>query len=98
MASAETVTVEVAYAGEREQIVQWTEVPSGATLAQAIDRSGLLQRFPEIDLARNAVGVFGRLRDLRDTVAAGDRVEIYRALLADPKEARRRRVVRKKKR
>ena len=82
--------IEVAHATPEEQIVVTVELAPGATLAQAIDASGLLQRFPAIDL-RHGVGVFGERRALTDTVSEGDRVEIYRPLTADPKDQRRRR-------
>ena len=82
--------VEVAYATPADQVVVEVELPTGATLAQAIEVSGLLQRFPTIDL-RNGVGVFGARRALTDTVSEGDRVEIYRPLIVDPKDQRRRR-------
>jgi putative ubiquitin-RnfH superfamily antitoxin RatB of RatAB toxin-antitoxin module len=82
--------VEVAYAaGPDRQAVIAVEVPDGATVGDAIRASGILARFPEIDLARQAVGVFGRAATLEAPISEGDRVEIYRPLLADPKEARR---------
>lgn len=88
---AAPVPVEVVYAlPDRQEVVALSVVP-GATLHDAISASGLLQRFPEIDLGCQAVGVFGRLRGLGEVVQAGDRVEIYRSLPADPKELRRRR-------
>jgi len=65
------------------------EVPKGATIRAAIERSRLIETFPEIDLAVNRVGIYGELRALDETVQDGDRVEIYRPLLIDPKEARR---------
>jgi putative ubiquitin-RnfH superfamily antitoxin RatB of RatAB toxin-antitoxin module len=83
--------VQVAYATPEEQVTVAIHVPSGATVQEAIEASGLLDRFPELDLAVNRVGVFGRLRRLEDAVKAGERIEIYRPLRADPKEARRRR-------
>ena len=83
--------IEVAYAQADEQIVLALEVETGTTLRGAIERSGLLARCPEIDLEIHGVGVFGRRRALDELVAAGDRVEIYRPLPADPKEVRRRR-------
>jgi uncharacterized protein len=67
------------------------DIPVGATLREAIERSGILREFPQIDLTRHKVGVFGRLRGLDEAVADGDRVEIYRPLPADPKDMRRRR-------
>jgi len=82
--------VEVAYATPAEQIVVEVELPPDATLAQAIDVSGLLQQFPDIDL-HHGVGIFGERRALTDTVCEGDRVEIYRPLKVDPKDQRRRR-------
>jgi len=88
--------VEVAYATPAEQVVVAVELPPGATLAQAIDVSGLRQQFPDIDL-RYGVGIFGEGRALTDTVSEGDRVEIYRPLKADPKDQRRRRAKKKDK-
>lgn len=66
-------------------------VPDGSTLEEVIRRSEILKRCPDIDLAGADVGVFNRVRALGDRVRSGERVEIYRALRADPKEARRRR-------
>ncbi len=64
---------------------------SGTTVGEAIKESGILQQFPEIDLALNKVGIFGKLARIDTLLRDRDRVEIYRALIADPKEARRRR-------
>ena len=89
------LAVEVAYARADRQIVLAVEVEPGATLRQVIERSGLLARCPEIDLALAGVGVFGRVRGLEDPVSAGDRIEIYRPLPADPKEIRRRRAAKR---
>lgn len=91
MPAPEVIPITVAYAGSDDQAVIALNVSTGTTLRAAIERSRILLRFPEIDLARNRVGVFGRLRDLSEIVASGDRVEIYRPLLVDPKEARARR-------
>ena len=66
-------------------------VPRGATLIDALRASGLLERHPHIDLARQAVGIWGRLCALDAPLSDGDRVEVYRPLQVDPKEARRRR-------
>lgn len=87
----ELIAVEVAYAGPGEPLVVALEVASRTTLRGAIERSGLLERCPEIDLAKMGTGVFGRARGLDEPVAAGERIEIYRALPVDPKEVRRRR-------
>lgn len=64
----------------------------GTTVEQVIRESGILESFPEIDLSYRQVGIFGEIVSLQDPVHDGDRVEIYRALLADPKEIRKRRV------
>ena len=89
MSAAGTWCVEVAYATPTRQEVTEVTVPPGATVEQVIRASGMLERFPEIDLARQCVGVFGERVHLRDPVRDRDRVEIYRPLIADPKEARR---------
>ena len=67
------------------------EVPAGSSIEFAIRESGILGSCTEIDLQHNRVGVFGELRELSESVNSGDRIEIYRPLLADPKDARRRR-------
>ena len=89
--------IEVAYATPQRQALVRIEAPPGCTLRQAIERSGILGEFPEISLEQCKVGIFGQLRQLDDTVEAGDRVEIYRPLTADPKQARRLRAKRKAK-
>lgn len=85
------VAIEVAYALPEEQVMLTLDVEPGTTLQQAIEYSGLLKRFPEIDLRTHCVGVFGCWRNPGGPVSAGDRIEIYRPLLTDPKDARRRR-------
>ena len=95
MASVEWINVTVAYATPQQQVVIPLRVPAGSTLEQAIRSSGVLQQFAEIDLSINPVGVFGELANLDDPVHSGERIEIYRALLADPKLARRRRAAAK---
>ncbi len=82
--------VEVVFARPEIQQIIPVQVPRGATIRATIERSRILERYAEIDLAVNRVGIFGSLRDLGDTVQDGDRVEIYRPLQVDPKEARRR--------
>jgi putative ubiquitin-RnfH superfamily antitoxin RatB of RatAB toxin-antitoxin module len=91
MASAETITVEVAYATPEEQRIIGLEVVPGTTLRQAIEQSGVLEHFSEIDLGSAKVGIFGKLKKLDETLRAGDRVEIYRPLIADPKQVRKQR-------
>lgn len=83
--------VSVVYAlPQRQEMVQLS-LPEGATLQQAVEASGLLQKFPEIDLAKNKLGIFGKLSKADTVLRDRDRVEIYRPLLADPKEVRRQR-------
>lgn len=94
MAAAEPLEVEVAYARPQQQVLLRLQLPSGATVADAVQASGLCERFPEIDLARDGVGIFGRRVVLGEVLQPGDRVELYRPLIADPKEARRRRAAR----
>ncbi len=85
------IQVEVAYALPEEQIVHVVEAESGITVEQAIRNSGILEEYPEIDLSKNKVGVFGKAAKLDAALYPGDRVEIYRPLIADPKEARKKR-------
>jgi putative ubiquitin-RnfH superfamily antitoxin RatB of RatAB toxin-antitoxin module len=91
MDDAEKITVEVAYALPGRQVILGLEVAPAATLAEIIQASGILDQFPEIDLGNNKVGVFGKLGRLTDTLHSGDRVEIYRPLIADPKQVRKQR-------
>lgn len=91
------IQVEVAYARPDTQVLISVTVEVGATLEQAIHHSGVLQAFPEINLAVNKVGIFGKLGKRETLLRAGDRVEIYRPLQADPKELRRQRAMQGKK-
>ncbi|KAE8755413.1 MULTISPECIES: RnfH family protein [Paraburkholderia] len=86
------LSIEVCYALANEQALIAVDLPEGATLQQAIDASGILQRYPQIDLSMQKVGVFGKLKPLDTVLADHDRVEIYRPLLVDPKLSRQRRV------
>jgi hypothetical protein len=83
--------VEVTYALPDQQVLLALEVGEGTTVREAIERSGVLARFPEIELKRGHVGIFGRATPLHMPLSDGDRVEIYRPLIADPKESRRER-------
>lgn len=85
------ITVEVVYARPGEQALEQLSVAADSTVEAVIRRSGLLERYPEIDLASNKVGIFGKATALTGCLKDGDRVEIYRPLLADPKEARKQR-------
>lgn len=86
--------VEVVYALPEKQYLRSVRLPEGSTVEQAIQASGLTELRKEIDLSVNKVGIYSRTVKLQDAVAAGDRVEIYRPLLADPKELRRQRAER----
>ncbi|MBU6460962.1 MAG: RnfH family protein [Proteobacteria bacterium] len=88
---SQKIHVEVVYATFNVQKLVSVCVGQEATLHEAIRLSGLLEDYPEIDLALNRIGVFGQVRPLHDKAVEGDRIEIYRPLVADPKEARRRR-------
>ncbi|MGX9418801.1 RnfH family protein [Vibrio sp. WJH972] len=88
---AEMIQVEVIYALPDEQRVLALMVDSESSVEDIIQQSGVLAMYPEIDLAKNKVGVFSRNVKLNTTVNNGDRIEIYRPLLADPKEIRRKR-------
>jgi len=83
------IRVEVVYALPGEQPLVALVLPEGTIVQQAIERSGLLSRFPDIDPARAKVGIFGRVTPADTELRDGDRVEIYRPLQADPKDARR---------
>ncbi len=86
------ITIEVLYAAAHSQTILRLRVISGTTVGKAIKQSGILEKFPEIDLGLNKVGIFGKLAKTEMILRDRDRVEIYRSLIADPKEARRRRV------
>jgi len=88
---SENLTVEVVYALPAKQPLVTLSLPPGSTLRQAIEASGLLQKHPEIDLAKNKVGVFAKLSKLDALLHDRNRVEIYRPLIADPKEVRKQR-------
>jgi len=87
--------VEVIYALPAAADAVSVSLPAGATLRDAVLASGMLQRHPEIALEKQAFGIFGKRAALDARLAPGDRVEVYRALAIDPKEARRRRAARK---
>jgi uncharacterized protein len=87
----EPIAVEVAYARPDVQVVMPVQVPPGATVADALSSSKIAERFPEIDLETAKVGIFGKLTRMDAVLKPRDRVEIYRPLIADPKEVRRQR-------
>ena len=87
----ETIEIEVAYAKPERQDVVQVKLPEGSTAQQAVEASGLLQRYPEIDLAKSKLGIYGKLAKPDTALRDRDRVEIYRPLIADPKEVRKQR-------
>lgn len=89
MEKAKVITIEVVYARPDKQMLLSVEVPLGTTISQAIELSGMLTHFPEINLEHQKVGVFSKKRELSDVIHAGERIEIYRPLTIDPKDARR---------
>ncbi|AMR78740.1 RnfH family protein [Cupriavidus nantongensis] len=90
--SAGTVHVAVCYARPDAVFLRDIDVPAGTTIAAAIVGSGLQQACPEVDPATMRVGIFGKLKTPETVVRDGDRIEVYRPLTADPKQARRKRV------
>lgn len=89
--SAASINVEVVYALPDVQTLMLVRLAEGATVEAAIRASGVLEAFPEIDLTKNKMGIFSKLVKLDEIVRDKDRVEIYRPLIADPKEVRRKR-------
>lgn len=85
------MTVEVAYALPHQQLIIPVQIPPESNAEAAIAASGILVKFPDIDLNVNQIGIFGKLAKLDTPLRHLDRVEIYRALIADPKEVRKQR-------
>lgn len=90
------ITVQIAYALPDSYFLERYQLDQGTIIQNAILQSGILQRYSEIDLRSNSVGIFSRLAKLSDVLQDGDRIEIYRPLLADPKEIRRKRAEQQK--
>ena len=88
---SEMLSIEVVYALPKKQEIITVKLPAGGTARQAIEASGLLQKYPEIDLAKSKLGVFAKLTKPDAALRDHDRVEIYRPLIADPKEVRKQR-------
>ena len=83
--------VEVTYALEKKQTLLELEVSEGTTLKQAIELSGIIDTYPQIDLTKDKTGIFGKIAKLDTVLREKDRVEIYRPLIADPKQVRKER-------
>jgi putative ubiquitin-RnfH superfamily antitoxin RatB of RatAB toxin-antitoxin module len=91
----EEIMVEVAYALPEEQVIISIKVPTKSDVKQAIEKSGIQKKFPSIDLSKNKVGIFGKKTTLDHPLKDRDRIEIYRPLILDPKEMRRKRAAKK---
>ena len=90
------IQVQIAYARPDLEILIPLPVPEGSTVQHAVVQSGILQQVREIDIGTCKVGIFGKLKTLDTVLRQGDRIELYRPLLADPKTARRQRVEQKR--
>ncbi len=89
--------IEVAYALQDKQTLLAFEVDEGTTLQQAIELSGIIDTYPQIDLSKDKTGIFGKITKLDTVLREKDRVEIYRPLIADPKKVRKERAAQGKK-
>jgi putative ubiquitin-RnfH superfamily antitoxin RatB of RatAB toxin-antitoxin module len=89
--STESINVEVAYALPERQVIRAVNVDKGTTIGAAIVQSGIMMDFPDLELEGADVGIFGKAAQMTTVLQDGDRVEIYRPLIADPKEVRRKR-------
>jgi putative ubiquitin-RnfH superfamily antitoxin RatB of RatAB toxin-antitoxin module len=92
-----SINVEVAYALPEKQVIRAVNVDAGTTIGAAIVQSGIMMDYPDLELEDAKVGIFGKAAVMTTVLADGDRVEIYRALIADPKEVRRKRAAEGKK-
>jgi len=88
---SDKINIELVYALAHEQTLLKQQLPVGVTVAEAIQTSGILEKHPEIDLKANKLGIFGKLTKADTVLRDKDRIEIYRPLIADPKEVRRKR-------
>ena len=88
---SDKISIEVVYALPHEQALLKLQAPQNTTVAEAIKLSGILEKYPDIDLGKNKLGIFGKLTKADAVLRDKDRIEIYRPLLADPKEVRRKR-------
>ena len=89
MENDKQISVEVAYALPDVQRIIPLEINEGLELVAAVKQSGILEEFPEIDLDNSKLGIFGKLKKANTILREGDRVEIYRKLIADPKQVRK---------
>ncbi len=87
------IHIEVAYATPDKQVLLGLSVPAGTTVAEGVEQSAIRDEFPELNMDIKAVGIFSRKVPLDHVLGEGDRIEIYRPLIADPKEVRRQRAL-----
>ena len=92
---AEDLQVYVCYATARDEFLRPMKVVPGTTVGAAIEMSGVLQAFPDINLATQPVGIYAKKKTLDTVLRERDRIEIYRPLVADPKDSRRKRAAKK---
>lgn len=97
METLDDISIEVVYAQPEKQVIIPLTINSGTNIKAAIIQSGILELFPEINLDENKVGIFGKITAMDNLLREGDRIEIYRPLIADPKEIRRQRALEGKK-
>jgi len=95
--ASDHILVEVAYATPKNQLIITIKVSIGTNIKQAIEKSGIQKEFSDIDLNNNFVGIFGKQTSLDYVLNEKDRIEIYRPLIIDPKEQRRKKAAEKKK-
>jgi hypothetical protein len=92
---AETLGIWVCYASDKVEWLHPMQVEAGTTIGEAIERSGVLEAFPDINLTTQPVGIYAKKKTLDTVLRERDRIEIYRPLVADPKESRRKRAAKK---
>jgi putative ubiquitin-RnfH superfamily antitoxin RatB of RatAB toxin-antitoxin module len=97
MMTLESINIEVAYATPEKQVIRAVNVDAGTTIGAAIVQSGIMMDFLDLELEEAKVGIFGKIATMTTVLSEGDRVEIYRPLIADPKEVRRKRAAEGKK-
>lgn len=97
MSDLKKILIELVYALPDEQKILEIEVAPDTNVKQAIELSGILQQYPEIDLTKNKVGIFSKVTKLDTLLRERDRIEIYRPLIADPKEVRKKKALKKTK-
>ena len=98
MNDTRSITVEVAYALPGKQLIVELQVPEGTSVLEAARQSGIADKFEDVDLENAKLGVFGKVVAPKQVLKEGERVEIYRPLIADPKEVRKARAARARER